>query len=83
MLIGDGSAILVEVTRAFSDQARRIERIDAVLLTHGPRGAVGAWRSAAAIMAAAAPVPAPKKPSGSWPVSGWWRGQRVAARGVR
>jgi len=33
--------ILVDVTRDFAEQARRLEQIDAVLLTHGHRDATG------------------------------------------
>jgi phosphoribosyl 1,2-cyclic phosphodiesterase len=34
VLVEDGSAVLLDATRDFGDQARAIERIDAVLLTH-------------------------------------------------
>ena len=41
LLVSDGGALLLDVTRHFAEQAARIERIDAVLLTHGHRDASG------------------------------------------
>jgi phosphoribosyl 1,2-cyclic phosphodiesterase len=41
LLISDGSVVLIDVTRDFSDQARWVEQVDGVLLTHGHRDAIG------------------------------------------
>jgi phosphoribosyl 1,2-cyclic phosphodiesterase len=41
LLISDGTALLLDVTRHFAIQAQRLARIDAVVLTHGHRDALG------------------------------------------
>jgi len=41
LLISDGTVLLIDVTRDFAAQAKRLARIDAVLLTHGHRDAIG------------------------------------------
>ena len=41
MLISDGATLLIDVTRDFAIQAKRLTRIDAVALTHAHRDAIG------------------------------------------
>ena len=41
MLISDGTELLIDVTTDFAVQAERLTRIDAILLTHGHRDAIG------------------------------------------
>jgi phosphoribosyl 1,2-cyclic phosphodiesterase len=41
MLISDGIALLIDVTSDFAVQAERLTGIDAILLTHGHRDAIG------------------------------------------
>jgi phosphoribosyl 1,2-cyclic phosphodiesterase len=41
LLISDGTTLLIDVTRDFRIQAERLSQIDAILLTHGHRDAVG------------------------------------------
>jgi phosphoribosyl 1,2-cyclic phosphodiesterase len=41
LLISDGTVLLIDVTRHFAVQAERLSRIDAILLTHGHRDAIG------------------------------------------
>ena len=41
LLIGDGTMLLIDGTRDFAAQAERVDRIDAVLVTHGHRDAIG------------------------------------------
>jgi phosphoribosyl 1,2-cyclic phosphodiesterase len=41
LLVSDGRALLIDVTRQFAVQAQRLGAIDAVLLTHGHRDACG------------------------------------------
>ena len=45
LLISDGTALLLDVTRHFAVQAQRLTRIDAVVLTHGHRDACGGLAS--------------------------------------
>ena len=45
LLISDGTALLLDVTRHFAVQAQRLARIDAILLTHGHRDACGGLAS--------------------------------------
>jgi phosphoribosyl 1,2-cyclic phosphodiesterase len=45
MLISDGTSLLIDVTRDFAAQAQRITRIDAILITHGHRDAMGGFPS--------------------------------------
>jgi phosphoribosyl 1,2-cyclic phosphate phosphodiesterase len=41
LLMSEGRALLIDVTRHFAVQAARLSRIDAILLTHGHRDAIG------------------------------------------
>ncbi len=41
LLIGNGTTVLIDVTRHFRVQGERLSEIDAILLTHGHRDAVG------------------------------------------
>jgi phosphoribosyl 1,2-cyclic phosphodiesterase len=41
LLISNGTTLLIDVTRHFHVQAERVARIDAILLTHGHRDAIG------------------------------------------
>ena len=41
LLVSGGTALLIDVTRHFAIQAKRLARIDAILLTHGHRDAIG------------------------------------------
>jgi phosphoribosyl 1,2-cyclic phosphodiesterase len=45
LLISDGAELLIDVTRDFAVQAKRLARIDAILLTHGHRDAIGGLHS--------------------------------------
>jgi phosphoribosyl 1,2-cyclic phosphodiesterase len=41
LLISNGTVLLIDVTRDFALQAKRLARIDAILVTHGHRDAIG------------------------------------------